>query len=224
MLRKRFAKLLARERNPARYGAESWRSVGSGKLAILLTGFSMNKKSDGFLQLFARAIERAALAVAIYFGSAAQSLAETTTPGWTIPRTSFSAIVWFVQEQGWRARLEPVCEKFGVAHLTPNCLFKQISVEDAAGKSFPRGFNVPLASTGEIPYALLFHLHPLVGEFFIVSPRAQLIAVFVRSKGTDYARIPNELGQRAFETELEFWTTNLEKLRALPKRERLDSR
>lgn len=137
---------------------------------------------------------------------------------------SLSVLIEFVQDSGWRARLGPVCMKLGVGHLTPECIFKQISVEDDSGKAYPHGANVPVVSTKQIPYVLLFHLNPLIGEFLIVSPRAELIAIYVRSKGTDYQQISNEQGQRALNAELKFWSTNLDKIKALPKLERPDRR
>lgn len=152
---------------------------------------------------------------AAHLGTPAQSIAETSTPNRTILGDSFAATIWFVQESGWPARLGPVCEKFGVAQLTPDCVFKQISVEELSGVRAQHGFNVPAAATREIPYALLFHLRPLVGEFFVVTPEAQLVSVYVRSKGTDYDRIPNDIAQQAFKSELSYWAANLGKIRTL---------
>ncbi len=136
-------------------------------------------------------------------------------------QASFAAVVWFVQAKGWRADLGPVCKEFGVAHLTPDCIFKQISVEVVGGSEVSQGFNVPMSATESIPYALLFHLHPLVGKFFIVSPSATLQAAFVRSQGTGYSRLPNEIAQWSFESEIAFWLASLGKIRQLMRKQRV---
>jgi len=172
-----------------------------------------------------RRVPRAIVCVATLIAfSFAPARAETAASDGQNAEASFSALIEFVQASGWRVNLQTVCGKLGVAHLTPECAFKQISVEAEAGRFFPHGFNVPVVPTGDVPYVLLFHLHPLVGEFLIVSPRAELISLHVRSKGSDYERVANELGQRVLEAELRFWTLNLDGVKALPKLERRDGR
>ena len=85
--------------------------------------------------------------------------------------------------------------------------------ERSADTSDPRGFNVPAVSNAGRPYVLIFHLRPLVGEFFIVSPDGILMRAYLRFKGTDYSRVPNEEVQTRFNKNLAYWTTNFSRLK-----------
>ena len=129
-------------------------------------------------------------------------------------------LIAFVRTTGWRVDLRTLCEKIGVAELTPACVFKQIAVEEANGRFFPHGVNVPLTDTGEVPYVLFHHLNPVLGTFLVVSPRAEPIAIYVRSQGTDYQRADADFGKRTFDSEMTFWNANLDRVKALPKLER----
>jgi hypothetical protein len=74
---------------------------------------------------------------------------------------------------------------------------------------------VPLGNIGSVDYIVIFHLGALVGDFFVVSPEAELKAAFYRAKGTDYVEIPIQDGRRAFEASLFFWSENLTKIKEL---------
>jgi hypothetical protein len=158
---------------------------------------------------------RATLIVAICLGLRAPGHAQTLqSEGNDAGTASFSEVVEFVQEQGWQANLRTMCSEFGVAHLTRDCVFKQVSVQDDGEDLGGRhAFNVPANAGGDVPYILVFHLKPLIGEFFIVSSDGRLLATFYRSRGAGYNKIPNEEARRAFDRDAAYWTKNLERLK-----------
>ena len=104
-------------------------------------------------------------------------------------RVTFSDVVQYVQQHGWRVDLGDMCTKFELPRSGDDCIFRQLSLQDQreAG-SDPRGFNVPAVWNTGPQYVLIFHLRPLVGEFFIVSPDGILMRAYLRFKGTDYSR------------------------------------
>ena len=71
---------------------------------------------------------------------------------------------------------------------------------------------------------MIFHLRPLAGEFFIVSPDGILMRAYLRFKGTDYSRVPNEEVQQEFDKNLAYWTTNLSRLKKGLEAERPDQK
>jgi hypothetical protein len=74
-----------------------------------------------------------------------------------------------------------------------DCNFKQMAVsESPPGTVDSHGFNLPENSTRPDSYVVIFHLSPLVGNFFVVSPEGILKASYYRAKGEDYTEIPNE--------------------------------
>ena len=140
-------------------------------------------------------------------------------------RATFSDVVQYVQQQGWRVDLRDMCTKFELPRSGNDCIFRQLSLEDQreAG-SAPRGFNVPAVSSAGPQYVLIFHLRPLAGEFFIVSPDGILMRAYLRFKGTDYSRVPNEEVQQEFDKNLAYWTTNLSHLKKGLEAERPDQK
>ena len=60
---------------------------------------------------------------------------------------------------------------------------------------------------------LIFHLSPLVGEVFVVSPDGHLITAFLRFKRTGYNRVPNEEVSQEFNRDMAYWTNNLPRLK-----------
>jgi hypothetical protein len=124
-------------------------------------------------------------------------------------RVTLSDVVQFVQQQGWRANLGDMCTKFELPRSGDDCIFIQVSLQDEReATSDPRSFNVPAISNAEPQYVLIFHLRPLVGEFFIVSADGILLRAYLRFKGTDYSHVPNEEVQQEFNKNLAYWTTN----------------
>jgi hypothetical protein len=124
-----------------------------------------------------------------------------------------SEIVEFVQLKGWRADLGRICQEFSLEPFGADCVFKQISVQEVQSRGDPRGFNVRVGAEG-VSYVLIFHLGPLVGEFFIVSPQGQLLKTFIRTKGRGYEQISNDEVRDEFRTDLAYWTDNLDRIRA----------
>ena len=131
----------------------------------------------------------------------------SATPGSAV----IADVIRFVQEQGWIARFDDICSQFETAEHDRACEFMQISVQETDGRGDPRGFNVSVNST--IPYIVIFHLGPLVGEFFVVSPTGNLLRAYYRSKGTGYTRVPIEEAQAEFQADLDYWTVNLARLK-----------
>lgn len=154
----------------------------------------------------------AALAVIglVALAAVAQVLAQQVTAP---PAATFSDVVEFVQKQGWQANMRSLCT---LLHLPPdssNCIFKQVSIAEAVGRGDPRGFNVPAISSGAVTHVLVYHLGPLVGEFFVVSPQGDLIKAFYRSKGTGYNPIPNADVEEEFKKDLAYWIENFDRVK-----------
>lgn len=119
----------------------------------------------------------------------------------------------FVEEKGWRAHLGPLCAEFELNTPETECIFRQISVQEIQSRGDPRAFNVPIRPGQTIPYFLIFHLGPLVGEFFIVSPEGHLLRAFYRVKGQGYERLPNGDVQEEFQVDVLYWIRNLERVK-----------
>lgn len=122
-------------------------------------------------------------------------------------------IIAFVESNGWRADFGSMCVNFGLASPA-DCVFRQISVRETEGNGYPRGINVPPRVGNEIPYILLFHLTPLVGEFHVVSAQGELLKTFYRAKGRGYDQVPNNEFRDEFIADLKYWMENFERLRA----------
>jgi len=129
-------------------------------------------------------------------------------------RVTFSDVAQYVQQHGWRADFGDMCTKFELPRSGDDCIFRQLSLQDQRGvDSDPRGFNVPAVWKAGHQYVLIFHLRPLVGEFFIVSPDGLLMRAYLRFKGTDYSLVPNEEVQQEFNKNFAYWTTNFSRLK-----------
>lgn len=122
-------------------------------------------------------------------------------------------IVHLVKEKGWRADLGRICQEFLLEPHGRDCIFKQISVQEVQGRGDPRGFNIP-DGAGDVPYVLVFHLSPLVGEFFIASPQGDLLKAFIRTKGRGYEPIHNDAVRDEFFADLTYWKDNFNRIRA----------
>lgn len=126
---------------------------------------------------------------------------------------SFQDVVRLVERQGWRIDMGDLCGKLGLPQGDSECVFQQLSVEDTHEQSYPRGFNVATATRDGRISILLFHLNPLIGEFFIVSADGTLDEAYLRSKGTEYERVPNAVVRDEFEKDLSYWRDNFVRLK-----------
>lgn len=117
------------------------------------------------------------------------------------------------EQHGWIADMDRLCSTFKMGRSS-NCKFKQLAISDGEpGTLNNYGINVPLDKTAE--YVLMFHLTPLVGSFFMVSTKGELISSFYRRQGSDYLAIPIADARDAFSMTLKFWESNLDKLKKL---------
>lgn len=123
---------------------------------------------------------------------------------------NFPQMVLFVQKQGWEVNLGELCDKFDIPKITERCLFRQVSVEEAEGRTDPRGLNVQTSNIdpGMEPNIVVFHLKPLAGEFFVVSSSGVLLKSFVRFKGSGYQQVANEEVTQEFKEDMAYWQTN----------------
>jgi hypothetical protein len=122
-------------------------------------------------------------------------------------------LMLIIVEHGWVADMGRLCAIFELGS-EGDCRFKQIAVsESPPGVVDNYGFNVPL-NTPTPSYAVLFHLGPLVGNFFVVSADGTLKSSFFRAKGKDFTKIPNSDARSAFERSMTFWAENLPRLKA----------
>ena len=98
-----------------------------------------------------------------------------------------SEIVQLVKAKGWTANLGRICQELSLEPHGRDYIFKQISVQDAQGHRDPRRFNVPDGAR-DVPYVLVFHLSPLVGESFVTSPQRELLKTFIGQREEVMAR------------------------------------
>jgi hypothetical protein len=130
-----------------------------------------------------------------------------------------AALVWklttSVLRHGWPTDLGRMCVAMKLGPES-ECKFKQISVSPSEpGAIDYYGFNVPFSTASKVSYVVIYHLGPLVGDFFLVSSEGELKASFYRAKGMDYTEIPSADARRAFDTSMAFWEHNLQALNAL---------
>ncbi len=156
---------------------------------------------------------RLGVAASIILLSLAQSVQVQSQQSAQAPTPTFSEVIEFVQKQGWQVNLGALCVQIGLPQDGGNCVYKQINVEEIKGRGDPRGFNVPAISSGPVAHVLVFHLSPLVGEFFVVSPRGELIKAYYRSKGTGYNPIPNAEVEQEFKKDLAYWMENFDRVK-----------
>lgn len=132
------------------------------------------------------------------------------------PQSSNSAelseIMELVKVKGWRADLGRLCQEFSLEPVGTDCIFKQISVQEVQGRGDPRGFNVR-SDTDEPSYVLIFHLGPLVGEFFVASQQGELLRAFMRTKGRDYEQVSNDVVHDEFLADVAYWKDNFARIR-----------
>jgi hypothetical protein len=126
---------------------------------------------------------------------------------------TFADLVRFVDEQGWRVDFGDLCAELDLPRLDGGCVFKQVSVQEIEGRGDPRGFNVPSQGSGRATYVFLFHLGPLIGEFFVVSAEGDLIKAFYRRHGTGYEPLPRTEVLEEFKTDLAYWFANFSRVR-----------
>ena len=120
-----------------------------------------------------------------------------------------------VAQRGWVVDMGRMCVAMQLRSQA-DCRFKQLSISAGEpGTIDNHGFNVPLDKVGPSPYVVIFHLGPLVGNFFVVSPDGELKAAFYRAKGVDFTEIPMQNARRAFDASFIFWSENLTKLKEL---------
>jgi hypothetical protein len=119
----------------------------------------------------------------------------------------FADVVQAVHGSGWQKNLGNLCAHFGLD--AAGCLFRQLSVRDPQAQDHPRAINVP-ENGREL---LLFHLRPLVGEFFVVSPEGKLMRAYYRETGRDYKRLPLAEAEAEYQADLRYWLNNLERLK-----------
>lgn len=147
-----------------------------------------------------------ALLIAIAIGCAAPRV--SGAEGGTFPD-----VLRLVQERGWRVDFKNLCMDLGLAELATNCRFRQLSVQDDSERGYPRGFNVSEQPGSRGYVVFLFHLNPLVGEFFVVSPQGELLRAYVRTRGRGYAQVPNEVIGEEFNADVTYWIANFDRLR-----------
>lgn len=139
--------------------------------------------------------------------------------GCATPRTSgaegaaFADVFRLVQERGWRVDFKDLCADLGLLELTMNCLFRQLSIRDESERGYPRGFNVSEQPGSQGFVVFLFHLNPLIGEFFVLSAEGKLLRAYVRTRGRGYAQVSNEAVGDEFEADVAYWTANCDRLR-----------
>ena len=123
-------------------------------------------------------------------------------------RPPFDAVVALVRRHGLPADLRRLCQALG---LPQSCWFKQVAIDASVDGREHHGFNVPLQGT-DTPYVLIFHLRPLVSEFFVASAQGELVAARFRAKGIDHTPLAPDEARRAFESEIAFWRSHFDGL------------
>jgi hypothetical protein len=125
---------------------------------------------------------------------------------------TFGDVLRLVQERGWRTDFHGLCREIDLPELADKCVFRQLSIQDDRERGYPRGVNVAESATdGTVVF--LFHLNPLLGEFYIVSPDGALLRAYTRAHGRGYERIPNEIVSAEFSADIAYWIANFERLK-----------
>lgn len=125
----------------------------------------------------------------------------------------FAEVLRLVQDKGWRANFDALCVTFEMPEGVGRCIFKQISIQDTTGRGDPRAINISEFSGPEGSYIFAFHLAPLAGEFFIISPRGELVRAYYRAKGRGYEPLPNDAVMEEFKLDMDYWITNLNRIK-----------
>lgn len=142
----------------------------------------------------------ASSALAFHTAPPAKSKFNTSAP--------LSAIVAFVETHGSPTNLGYVCKAFSLSDDDDNCRFQQLAIHSKSAELDDHGFGI-YHGKSQLSRILLFHVTPLVGEFFLASRDGKLIAAATRARGTDFQPMQRETGVAAFKAELSFWQNNL---------------
>ena len=124
-----------------------------------------------------------------------------------------SELVTLVAQHGWSANMGRMCAAMKIG-TDQDCKFKQISISPGEPGTIDNyGFNVPISGSSSPSYVVMFHLRPLIGSFFVMSPSGKLIASYYRAQGVDYTAITEDEARGPFEEALAFWQSNLPELK-----------
>jgi hypothetical protein len=133
---------------------------------------------------------------------------------------AFTDVISFVSERGWAASLGPLCKQFGIGDSGTSCVFRQVSVQETVGRGDPLAFNVLESDRNDPRKILIFHLGPMVGEFFVMSREGRLLNAFVRRVGFGYESVPLDEMEDEFKKDSFYWLENFDRIRAgLPRRD-----
>jgi hypothetical protein len=122
-------------------------------------------------------------------------------------------LVALVEQHGWLANMGRVCAvmKFEAAD---GCVFKQISISTSEpGTVDNHGFNIRTNAGTTETEILIFHLGPLIANFFVVSRNGELKASYYRAKGVDTRKFSKKKPASAFAASIAFWALNLPHLK-----------
>ena len=139
---------------------------------------------------------------ALFSSAAAQS--PWPTPG---ALASISEIASYVRTAGWPVDLNHLCRALEI-EIGPRCLFFQVAVHKQQNTAEDHGFNVP-ADSAALAQIVLYHVTPLVGEFFLATAEGKLLKALSRSRSTAFEAMPPDQAASAYEKEVEFWQANL---------------
>lgn len=118
-----------------------------------------------------------------------------------------------VEEHGWQADMGRMCALMNL-NSRSNCQFKQITLSTTAPNTRDdNGFNVP--DNKDPQYVVIYHLGPLVGNFFVVSLDGTLKASFFRAQGVDYTELSNSETRQSFNEVVRFWLENLDTIKGM---------
>jgi len=108
-----------------------------------------------------------------------------------------------------------MCVAFRLGEET-ECMFKQIALSGSEpGTTDNHPFNEPTTNGGVDSCVVIFHLGPLVANFFVLTRDGSLRSSHYRAKGIDFTEIPNESARSAFESSMAFWMKSLPDLKAM---------
>ena len=120
---------------------------------------------------------------------------------------SVSEIASYVRTAGWPADLNYLCAALEI-NVGPRCLFLQVAVHRRENTIADHGFNVP-ADSAAPAQIVLYHVTPLVGEFFLATAEGKLLKALSRSRSTAFETMPSDQAASAYGREVEFWQGNL---------------
>ena len=122
-------------------------------------------------------------------------------------------LIGLVEQHGRPANMGRVCAVMKLK-AADSCVFKQVAISTSEpGTVDNHGFNIRTNAGTAEPEILIFHLGPLVANFFVVSRDGELKASYYRAKGIDYTQILKEEAASAFAASIAFWALNLPHLK-----------